>query len=184
MGSMAISPLPTIVTARLTLTPLQVADADSMLEVYADERMYDFTGGAPPTVTQLRQRYERLAEGWSDDRSEQWCNWIVRLDGRPDPVGAVQATVADDLAWAAVAWEIGVDHQGQGLASEAASALVEWLLASGVERITATIHPDHLASAAVASRAGLTATDDVDDGEIVWHRHRPGDASSGTPEPG
>jgi RimJ/RimL family protein N-acetyltransferase len=173
---MAIDPIPTIATERLSLTPLTVADAAGMLDVYADQRMYEFTGGTPPSAMQLRQRFETLAKGWNHDRSEQWCNWIVRLHGRPHPIGAVQATVADDLTRAAVAWEIGVSHQGQGLASEASSALVDWLLAAGVARITATIHPDHLASAGVAARAGLTATDEIDDGEIVWHRHRDGEA--------
>jgi RimJ/RimL family protein N-acetyltransferase len=165
-------PIPPIVTKRLTLTPLTVADADGMVEVYADLRMHEFTGGAPPSLSQLRERYEQLIVGRSRDGSEQWCNWIVRLHGRPDPVGTMQATIAHDLAQAAVAWEIGVDHQGRGLAVEAACALVDWLLASGVERITASIHPDHAASAAVAAHAGLVATDELDDAEIVWHRVR------------
>lgn len=167
-----IEPIPTFVTERLTLTPLTVADADSMVEVYADQRMYQFTGGVPPSAAQLHERFERLAVGWNHDRSEQWCNWIVRLHDRPIPVGAVQSTIAADLAWAAVAWEIDINHQGRGCAGEAAWALVDWLLASGVARITATIHPDHVASARVAARAGLVATDEVDDGEIVWHRVR------------
>lgn len=150
---MAIAPIPipTIVTERLTLTPLTVADADGMVEVYADQRMHEFTGGAPPGAPQLRERYEQLAVGRNHDGSEQWCNWIVRLHGCPDSVGAMQATVAHDLAGAAVAWEIGVNHQGRGLASEAARAVADWLLASGVERVTATIRPDHAASAGVQS---------------------------------
>jgi RimJ/RimL family protein N-acetyltransferase len=169
---MAPIPIPTIVTEPLTLTPLTAADADAMVEVYADQRMHEFTGGAPPSGMQLRQRYEQLVVGRNHDGSEQWCNWIVRLHGRADPIGAMQATIAQDLTEAAVAWEIGVDHQGRGLAGEAACALVDWLLTSGVERITAAIHPDHAASAGVAARAGMVATDELDDGEIVWHRVR------------
>ncbi|HEY5874314.1 MAG TPA: GNAT family N-acetyltransferase [Ilumatobacteraceae bacterium] len=171
---LAIAPIPTptIVTERLTLTPLTVADAVGMVEVYADQRMHEFTGGAPPSAPQLRERYERLVVGRNHDGSEQWCNWIVRFHGCPSPIGAMQATIAHDLAGAAVAWEIGVDHQGRGVAVEAACALVDWLFASGVERITASIHPDHAASAGVAARAGLVATDEVDDAEIVWHRVR------------
>jgi RimJ/RimL family protein N-acetyltransferase len=171
---MALEPIPTLRSERLVLTPLQVADATGMFEVYADERMYTFTHGAPPTAAGLRERYEQLTVGWNHDRSEQWCNWIVRGDGDPEPVGVIQATVADELDRAAVAWEIGVGHQGQGFASEAASAVVDWLLASGVARITASIHPDNVASTAVASRVGLTPTGEIDDGEIVWHRLREG----------
>jgi RimJ/RimL family protein N-acetyltransferase len=171
---LAIAPIPTptIVTERLTLTPLTVADADGMVEVYADRRMHEFTGGAPPSALQLRERYERLVVGRNHDGSEQWCNWIVRLHGCPSPIGAMQATVASVRSEAAVAWEIGVSHQGRGFAGEAACALVDWLLASGLERITATIRPEHAASAGVAARAGLVATDEVDDEEIVWNRVR------------
>ena len=81
------------------------------------------------------------------------------------------ATVAADLAWAAVAWEIAVTHQGNGYATESARAVVDWLTESGVEKVTAGIHPDHLASASVARQAGLTAT-----GEIVW-QFRPAESA-------
>lgn len=165
---MAPEPVPALATARLLLSPLRAADADGMLRVYADERMYEFTGWEPPTLDALRERYERLAIGWSPDRTEQWCNWIVRFTGDTDPVGAVQASVAADRAWASVAWEIGLPWQRRGIASEAALVVVEWLLAEGIERITASIHPDHVASARVAERIGLVRTDELDDGEIVW----------------
>ena len=35
----------TIVTSRLTLTPLVEEDAEAMVEVLGDVRMYEFTGG-------------------------------------------------------------------------------------------------------------------------------------------
>lgn len=34
--------------------------------------------------------------------------------------------------------------------------------------VVAHVHPDHLASAAVAAAAGLTATDEWHDGEMRW----------------
>jgi len=155
-------------TARLTLTPLMAADSDAMVAVYADPAMYTYTGGTPPTGTELRDRYERLAQGWNHDHSEQWCNWIVRVSGRTEPIGAMQASIADDPTSAAVAWEVAVRQQGNGFASEAATAVVEWLIARGVAAITATIHPEHAASAAIARNAGMTATDEIDDDEVVW----------------
>jgi len=66
---------------------------------------------------------------------------------------------------------IGVDHQGQGFAREAASEMCGWLNSDGVRRLTAHIHPQHRASERVAVALGLTATDEVDeDGEVVWER--------------
>ena len=71
---------------------------------------------------------------------------------------------------AEVAWVIGVPWQGRGYATEAAQALVAWLEGVGVTTITAHIHPDHEASAVVASRAGLSPTTELEDGERVWRR--------------
>jgi RimJ/RimL family protein N-acetyltransferase len=85
-------------------------------------------------------------------------------------VGTVQATLTDRQGtWTAeVAWVVGVELQGQGFASEAARALVRWLRHRGVTTVEAHIHADHLASAAVAARAGLRPTADEVDGEQVW----------------
>lgn len=154
-----------IVTARLELAPLAVSDAEEMVAVLGDERLYAFTGGRPPTLAELRARYARLVVGRSPDGTEQWRNWIVRLgDGRA--VGTVQATITDTGRAAEVAWVIAMAWQGQGLAAEAA----EELEAGGVQTITAHVHPDHHASAAVAARAGLAATGELHDGERVWRR--------------
>jgi ammonia channel protein AmtB len=69
---------------------------------------------------------------------------------------------------ALLAWVIGVEWQKQGFASEAVLALVEWLRAQGVSGVAAHIHPAHVASGAVAARAGLEPTEDEVGGEQVW----------------
>jgi RimJ/RimL family protein N-acetyltransferase len=161
-------PNSTIRTARLVLAPLAVDDADEMAVVLGDERMHEFTGGEPLPLDQLRERYRRLVVGRSADESERWFNWVVRLADGGAAVGAVQATVAADGSSADVAWEVGIRWQGRGFASEAAVALVDWLVERGVSRVQACIHPQHEASAAVAARAGMTATTEIVDGETVW----------------
>ena len=164
----------TIRTTRLELTPLAVDDAEEMAVVLGDERMYEFTGGAPLPVRQLRERYRRLVTGSSADGSERWFNWIVRLAAERVAVGVVQATVAGDGSSADVAWEVGVPWQGRGIASEAAVAIVEWLADQGVGDIRGCVHPDHHASARVAANAGFTPTEEIVDGEVVWRRYAAG----------
>ncbi len=58
--------------------------------------------------------------------------------------------VEGDLGW----WVAG-PHQGQGYASEAAAALVEFARAMGVARLTAGARPDNLASQGVARKIGM-----------------------------
>ena len=158
-----------IETERLALDPLTVDDAAEMVPVLADPALYTVIGGTPPTLTVLRERYRQLAVGHSQDGSEQWLNWIVRLGGdQATAVGTVQATILPPGTGAEVAWVIGTGWQGRGLGSEAAAAMVGWLGQAGVRSVVAHIHPDHRASRAVAGRAGLAPTDQFVDGEQRW----------------
>jgi RimJ/RimL family protein N-acetyltransferase len=164
-----------ITTERLLLTPLRPDDADEMVEVLGDERLHEFIGGRPAALEELRERYAALVEG-SPDSGERWLNWIVRRRSDVRPLGTVQATLTDeDGRWVAeVAWVVGVAWQGQGFASESASALVDRLRRCGVTSIAAHVHPDHLASAVVAERAGLRPTAEEVDGERVWRMETSG----------
>jgi RimJ/RimL family protein N-acetyltransferase len=156
------------------LTPLTVSDADEMVLVLGSEELYRFTGGAPPTLTELRARYVRQVTGHSPDGRWEWRNWIIRCQPDGQAAGYVQATIDDGGGRAEIAWVVGLAWQGRGLASAAARALVGWLDAHGVTRIQAHIHPEHEASAAVARAAGLRPTGVVEDGELLWLREQPG----------
>ena len=159
-------------SARLSLVPLVVADADEMVGVLSGAALYTFTGGSPPSLGELRARYSRLAAGRSPDGREEWRNWILRREPDRAAVGYVQATIADG-ARAEIAWVVGLRWQRQGFAAEAVRALVAWLDARGVTAIEARIHPGHAASAAVARRAGLVPTGgQTDEGEQLWLRIR------------
>jgi len=159
----------TIITRRLSLVPLQVADAEDLASVLGDRRLHEFIGGQPATIAELRERYARLVAG-SSDPDEVWLNWVVRRRSDTQPIGTIQATLTsrDGQSTANVAWVVGVDWQNQGFASEAARALIEWLRQHGADEVMACIHPDHQASAVVATRAGLRPTDEKRDGEQVW----------------
>lgn len=153
---------------QLTLHPLTVADAAEMAGVLSSPDLYRFTGGAPPSAAELRDQYARQAAGRSPDGLEEWLNWIVRAKAEGQAVGYVQATITEAGQRAEVAWVIGEQWQGLGHASAAALALVNWLGARGVTRLQAHIRPGHVASAAVARRAGLRRTGLVEGGEELW----------------
>jgi len=160
-------------TLRLTLEPLRVDHAEEMTPVLADTSLYAFTGGEPPSLAELRARYERQVTGRSPDGAEAWLNWIVRRRDDGQAVGFVQAAISTDPpppapTTAVLAWVLGAGYQGMGYAREAGGALVAWLALQGVQRLVAYIHPEHTASMAVARALGLEPTDDRVDGEVVW----------------
>ncbi|MEV0429773.1 GNAT family N-acetyltransferase [Micromonospora sp. NPDC050495] len=165
-----IAPEP-IRTERLLLLPLLVAHAEEMAAVLADPRLHAFIGGSPADPAALRARYERLVAG-SPDPAVSWGNWVIRLADEECLVGTVQATVTGpaDGRTAEIAWVVGTPWQGRGIATEATRALIAWLQRHGVRTVIAHIHPDHRASAAVATAAGLTPTDVRHEGEIRWVR--------------
>ncbi|WP_434447960.1 GNAT family N-acetyltransferase [Lentzea sp. E54] len=96
---------------------------------------------------------------------------MIRLRPENRLAGTVQATIADHVA--EIAWVVGTPWQGRGFAGEAARGLVAWLATQPVHTVVAHIHPDHHASAAVATSAGLTATGELHDGEVRWQLHQP-----------
>ena len=173
-------------TARLLLVPIGPGHADELAGVLSDPALYTFTGGIPLSRQALRDRYERLAAG-SPDPHVTWGNWSIKVRSAGRLAGYVQATITAGQAGetgetgeaggdpepgpvAEVAWVVGTAWQGQGLATEAARALADWLGRHGVTTVIAHIHPDHHASAAVAAAAGLSPTSDWHDGERRWRR--------------
>lgn len=165
-----------IATRRLRLEPLGPDDAEAMAGVLSDSGLYRFIGGTPPSPSELKVLYARWAAG-PTRAGEAWHNWVLRLaDGTA--VGHAQATVTGGGAAADIAWIVGAQWQGRGYATEAARAVVEWLVGNGIRDVTAHIHPDNVRSVAVAERAGLRRTTEIEDGEVVWRLRGAGSDST------
>ncbi|MFJ8593500.1 GNAT family N-acetyltransferase [Streptomyces sp. NPDC093598] len=160
-----------ISTRRLDLLPLHVEHTEEMAAVLSDPALHTFIGGTPDTPQTLRSRYQRMTAG-SPDPAVSWLNWVVRLRDELCLTGTVQATVSPSGRGliAEIAWVVGTPWQGRGIATEAAQGLVDWLSRRPVHAVIAHIRPDHRASAAVATAAGLTPTDQWHEDEIRWHR--------------
>jgi RimJ/RimL family protein N-acetyltransferase len=157
-------------TGRLSLEPLDAHHAAELFAVLDDARLHGFIGGEPLSREDLELRYARLANRRSPDGSELWGNWVLRDEATGKAVGTVQVTLPAGGAAAGpahVAWVVGVEFQGCGYASEAATALVDRLRRDGWS-VVADVHPDHVASARVARAAGLRKTDEIVDGEQRW----------------
>ena len=131
-----------LVTHRLELRPVVADDADALTAVFEDARMYRFTGGHPDTLERRRARYAEIEAGRAND-SDQTAqrNWTVRRRADGHTVGMVQTVFADGGRSAEIAWAVGVAWQGQGMASEAAKAVVAWLETRGVQTHPTALEP-------------------------------------------
>ena len=162
---------------RLILEPLRVEHANELAPVLDDAALHRFTGGTPPTVEELRARFERQTQGGSPDGRAFWLNWVVRERATARVVGTIQATVkgGNPTRVADLAWVIGTSHQGNGFAKEAAAVMATWLHEQGVGRLRAHIHPRHEASNQVARSIGLEPTGTIVDRELRWEAVQPED---------
>ena len=116
-----------------------------------------FLASHPITTEELRAQFDRLAaERLADMEGTAQRNWTVRRRSDGRAVGMLQAAFSDQGRAAEIAWAVG------------------WLERRGVATITAHIHPDHHASATVATRAGLRPTGEYRDHEGIreqlWRR--------------
>lgn len=157
-----------VMSVTVSIRPLEVADAREMAGVLAHPDLYVFTGGGPPSRSDLERRYALQSQGRSPDGTERWINRVVMAGNGQCAVGYVQATIPVGGGPAEIAWVIGRAWQGRGYATEAASLLLGELCGQGVHQIVVHIHPDHEASQRVARRLGLRPTQTTIDGETRW----------------
>ncbi|MBG6212097.1 RimJ/RimL family protein N-acetyltransferase [Cryobacterium sp. CAN_C3] len=164
-------------TERFLLEPLSVDHAPEMVRVLADPSLYEFIGGEPPTPEGLVRRYVAHSVGQSNDGSEWWLNWVIRHKVSEVVVGFVQATVEGETGKlsADIAWVVAPKAQGNGVATEATRAMIQWLRERGVGSFGAFVHPQHHASMAVAKNQGLAPTCTMEDGETRWELNIGGD---------
>ena len=160
-------PIFPFLTSRLELVPIDRTHAIDLFKVLNDPGLYTLTGDSPPKdVETLAARYERWETRKSPDGSELWFNWVLRLRKNGGLIGHVQASVRSSQA--DIAWTVGTRWQRCGYATEAASAIREWLCENGIVDIRASINPCHIASIRVAEHLGLRRTTISSGTELIW----------------
>jgi ribosomal-protein-alanine N-acetyltransferase len=109
----------------LALEPLLEAHAAEMFVLLSDPAIYEFENAPPRSLEALQERYAKLESRTSEDGSQQWLNWIIRLpDGQV--AGFMQATVlAGGRAY--VAYELGSRYWRQGIASSSLQVVLREL---------------------------------------------------------
>ncbi|OIJ63997.1 GNAT family N-acetyltransferase [Streptomyces mangrovisoli] len=142
-----------IVTERLRLRPLTEADADWWVRLHSDGEVNRFVGGY--TLDQAATRLRDIQRQWTG-RGHGLC--AVELRGTGEPIGRCGLNWWEQFGETEIGWTFARAHWKRGYATEAAQAVLAWGFGPlGLRRITAMIHPDNTASAAVAKRLGFTA---------------------------
>ena len=147
----------TLITERLTLTPVDVADHDDLRGLWADPAFVRHIFPEPLTGEDVWFRLLRDIGHWE---ALGHGNWTVRLRDNGDYVGSVgvldfHRDLEPPFDAPELGWGVHPRFQGQGLAFEALSAALAWCDDTlNAPRTVCMISPDNAPSIALARRAG------------------------------
>ena len=147
---------PELVTARLRMRPLRVADLDALHAIYAHPLVAPWIG--PHTREETERDLRFAVEG-------PYGVYAVedRATGRLLGDGGLQPFELRDPARPELGYDLHPDAWGRGLATELATAWVDLALtALGLPEVVAVVKPHHAASRRVLAKAGLTLAGGVD----------------------
>ncbi len=159
--------LPTLTTARLTLRRLVEADREAVVKVFSDPEMSrffaaDFSDPAAASAMVDRRLAYRGPAGQG--------HWVIERAG--EVIGVAHLRPSSELPGgvAELGYYIASAHAGQGLATEAARAVLDHGLdALGLPAVWALVHESNAASRKVAARLGFL---DVGSGIHYGDLHR------------
>jgi RimJ/RimL family protein N-acetyltransferase len=145
-------------TPRLVLRRWLDDDVVPLSEIHADPVVMQRIGdGTPRSPEETAQDIEAWEEEWDE---EGFGMFAVELLGSGELAGAVGLSVADAPAevagQVAISWRLGRVFWGQGYASEAAHATLEFALQDrGLDRVVAVCRTSDEASVNVLDKLGM-----------------------------
>jgi RimJ/RimL family protein N-acetyltransferase len=142
-------------TERLVLRPYEEDDLAAVHDLYGDEAVSRWLYGGPESLEESRARLARHLARRALTEESGLSAAVTLPDG---------AYVGDLALWyssfehrgAELAYVFLPRHQGNGYATEAARAFLDWgFRAAGLHRVTARLEVRNVASARVAEKLGM-----------------------------
>lgn len=154
-ASLAPADVPTLVTARLRLRRLTVDDAAAMAGLLGDDHAaIQMTSHVPDPCTVAGAR------AWLELRTgPDGVPFAIERDGAM--IGSIGLHL--DPPRAGMGYWLGRAHWGQGLATEAAAAVLAFAASLGIRAVDADTYAGNAASARVLTKLGFTYVDTIDE---------------------
>jgi RimJ/RimL family protein N-acetyltransferase len=158
---------PEITTARLLLRPLTEGDVDALVPIYTDPDVTRYYRSPIPDREAVEQAVGRRL---SLTPAPGMGSWVLERDDQVVGLGHLWLSRELPGALPEAGWLLGRAHWGQGLATEAATAIIDHgLRRLGLPAVWALVHHDNKPSLAVARRLGLL---EVGEGRYHGAPHR------------
>ena len=165
---MTITP-PTIETTRLLLRPMHAADIDALLHIFTDPIVMAAFDAAPFDRQQMEQWLQRNL-----DHQERYGYGlfavILKANGLLVGDCGLEIMGVDGTVEAELGYDFRSDYWGQGLATEAASAVRDYAFqVLRLPRLVSLIRQRNLASQRVAEKVGLRCITEITPyGQPYW----------------
>lgn len=145
----------TIDAERLLITDWTPNDAEAAFAIYGDRRVMAPMQGQPiETLEEQEQRLTDRCKAMEALPGYGFCKLIRKDDGQIVGSGILKPLPNSD--WIEVGWHLRSDCWGQGYATEAGKALLDYGFGDlGLDRIYAIVHPLNEPSKRVALRLGM-----------------------------
>lgn len=143
-------------TDRLLIRPVEREDADALHARRNDPEVAAFQNWTTPFSTEAARSLIEDAAGMDGPQPDKW--WMATV--AKSDTGEVVGDLAVLLTWGGRTAQIGYTLEssawGNGYATEAVDALVDWLFEfPDLTRVSAILHPENVASAMVVERTGF-----------------------------
>ncbi|MDX2212646.1 MAG: GNAT family N-acetyltransferase [Oculatellaceae cyanobacterium bins.114] len=138
-------------TERLVLRRPRLSDAAAIFEYGSDPHVVHYMDYRPRTnISEVVQLLEGQPEQWKSDS----FSWVVTVKPEDRPIGTLACWLEDHRA--SFGYLLHQQYWGQGYATEAARAVVEWAISlPNIYRVWATCDVENLASVRVLEKCGL-----------------------------
>jgi [ribosomal protein S5]-alanine N-acetyltransferase len=155
-ASVAVSAIPALRTARLTLGAFHIADAEELVRLAGAREIADTTLLIPHPY-ELDHALAWIANQRKESVRGRAANFAIRLAGEPPIVGCAGLRDIDqEHRQAELGFWIGREYWGQGYASEAAEAVIRYGFQTlGLNRICAHHMARNPAAGRVLRRIGM-----------------------------
>jgi RimJ/RimL family protein N-acetyltransferase len=156
-----------LVTDRLTLDALQMADAPGLFGYRADPEVWRYQNWRPESLAEV-EHFIRKQSAISTPAAGQWVQRAIRLRGDGALVGDLGFCLSGD-GQAEFGINLAPPRQGQGIAREASRALLDYLFGTlGVHRVHASVDPRNTPS--MALMRSLPLRQEAHLRESLWFR--------------
>ena len=144
-------PTPTLRTARFVLRDITRADGPALFPAFADAELMRWWSRGPFVSQAELEDWLAPAAGWAEGRS-----WAIADSDDGPAIGRIVAIDRGD-AVSEVGYLVVAARQGQGIAREALSAMIEHLFSADEQRrVMADVDPDNKASNRLLETLGFT----------------------------